>query len=164
MCKSLGRAFPFQWQSSKLGKMREAGSWTCPEPVEGCGMLDTGKREKESESGSPSVLRFEFSLLNFEFFMDQLIAATIMIADRTYRIKVQPKDEEVLRRTVKLVNDKVIEYKTQFAGKDMQDYIAMVLIWLATEQQSGGNNTAVIEEIDRKLQQLEKMIDSASSR
>lgn len=57
--------------------------------------------------------------------MDQLIAATIVIADRSYRIKLNPRDEEVVRRTVKIINDKIIEYKTQFAGKDMQDYIAM---------------------------------------
>ena len=71
--------------------------------------------------------------------MDQLIAATIVIADRNYRIKLNPQDEEVVRRTVKIINDKIIEYKTQFAGKDMQDYIAMVLIWLATEQQTAGS-------------------------
>ncbi len=71
--------------------------------------------------------------------MDQLIAASIVIADRSYRIKLQPGDEEVVRRTVKVINDKIIEYKTQFAGKDMQDYIAMVLIWLATEQQVAGS-------------------------
>ena len=35
---------------------------------------------------------------------------------------------------MKLINNKLIEFKTNFAGKDMQDYIAMVLIWLATEQ------------------------------
>ena len=45
-----------------------------------------------------------------------------------------PEDEEVVRKTVKTINDKIIEFKTQFAGKDMQDYIAMVLIWFATEQ------------------------------
>ena len=70
--------------------------------------------------------------------MDQLIAATVVIGDRNYRIKIDPKDEEVVRRTVKLINDKIIEYKTQFAGKDMQDYIAMVLVWLETEQQTSG--------------------------
>ena len=62
--------------------------------------------------------------------MEQLIAATMVIGDRSYRIKVAPNDEEVVRKTVKTINDKIIEYKTQFAGKDMQDYIAMVLLWL----------------------------------
>jgi cell division protein ZapA len=38
----------------------------------------------------------------------------------------------MLRKTVKTINEKIIEYKTQFAGKDMQDYVSMVLIWFAT--------------------------------
>ena len=55
---------------------------------------------------------------------EQLIPATITIADRSYRIKLDPKDEEVVRKTVKTINDKIIEFKTMFAGKDMQDYVA----------------------------------------
>ena len=92
--------------------------------------------------------------------MDQLIAATIVIADRSYRIKLNPKDEEVVRRTVKIINDKVIEYKTQFAGKDMQDYIAMVLIWLATEQQTAGSADIQQETLVEKLSAIERMLDS----
>ncbi len=91
--------------------------------------------------------------------MDQLIAATIIIADRSYRIKLNPKDEEVVRRTVKVINDKIIEYKTQFAGKDMQDYIAMVLIWLATEQQAAGSADIQEEVLTEKLSSIERLLD-----
>jgi cell division protein ZapA len=93
--------------------------------------------------------------------MDQLIAATVVIGDRSYRIKMHPKDEETVRRTVKTINDKTIEFKTQFAGKDMQDYIAMVLIWLATEQQSG-HGSADIEQstLAEKLSSIERLLDS----
>jgi cell division protein ZapA len=52
------------------------------------------------------------------------------LESRSYRIKANPKDEEVVRKTVKTINDKIIEFKTQFAGKDMQDYISMVLYGL----------------------------------
>ena len=92
--------------------------------------------------------------------MDQLIAATIVIADRSYRIKLNPGDEEVVRRTVKIINDKIIEYKTQFAGKDMQDYIAMVLIWLATEQQTAGSADIQQNTLTDKLSAIEKLLDS----
>ena len=92
--------------------------------------------------------------------MDQLIAATIVIADRSYRIKLNPRDEEVVRRTVKIINDKIIEYKTQFAGKDMQDYIAMVLIWLATEQQTAGSADIQQNTLTDKLSAIEKLLDS----
>lgn len=91
--------------------------------------------------------------------MDQLIAATVVIGDRSYRIKIDPKDEEVVRRTVKLINDKIVEYKTHFAGKDMQDYIAMVLVWLATEQQTETSGIAS-EQLNEKLDSIEKLLDS----
>ena len=64
--------------------------------------------------------------------MTELIPVSIVIGDRSYRIRILPKDEEVVRKTVKTINDKIIEFKTEFAGKDMQDYISMVLIWFAT--------------------------------
>jgi len=92
--------------------------------------------------------------------MDQLIAATVVIGDRNYRIKLDPKDEEVVRRTVKIINDKILEYKTHFAGKDMQDYIAMVLVWLATEQSGGAAANIQQEELSEKLSALEKLIDA----
>ena len=93
--------------------------------------------------------------------MDQLIAATVVIGDRSYRIKLSPKDEEVVRRTVKVINNKTIEFKTQFAGKDMQDYIAMVLIWLATEQQASSGSADIQEDIlTEKLSSIERLLDS----
>lgn len=92
--------------------------------------------------------------------MDQLIAATVVIGDRSYRIKIDPADEETVRRTVKTINDKVIEYKTEFAGKDMQDYIAMVLIWLATEQQAGTDLHGEEGSITERLSAIEKMLDN----
>jgi hypothetical protein len=93
--------------------------------------------------------------------MDQLIAATVVIGDRSYRIKLNPKDEEVVRRTVKVINDKTIEYKTHFAGKDMQDYIAMVLIWLATEQQSNTGSADIEQDVlTEKLSAIERLLDS----
>lgn len=92
--------------------------------------------------------------------MDQLIAATVVIGDRNYRIKIDPKDEEVVRRTVKVINDKIVEFRTHFAGKDMQDYIAMVLIWLATEQQSEGGADIQQEQLDNKLLAIERLLDN----
>lgn len=92
--------------------------------------------------------------------MNQLIAASVVIGDRSYRIKIDPADEETVRRTVKTINDKIIEFKTQFAGKDMQDYIAMVLIWLATERGSGSSDNADTGELAQKLATLERILDS----
>ena len=91
----------------------------------------------------------------------ELIPINLLIADRSYRVRLHPKDEEVVRKTVKTINDKLLEYKTQFAGKDMQDYIAMVLIWFATEQNAAISNQVNLDHVSSRLQTLEKMIDTA---
>ncbi len=90
---------------------------------------------------------------------DQLIPLNIVIGDRTYRIKIRSQDEEAVRNTIKIINDKVIEFKTQFSAKDMQDYIAMVLVWYATEQSQLTKSTLEKQSIIDKLTQLEGMID-----
>lgn len=92
---------------------------------------------------------------------EQLIPINILIGDRTYRIKSLAKDEEVIRKTLKTINDKIIEFKTQFAGKDMQDYIAMVLIWYATQAASTGNNQQMESEFEKILSGLEQQLDKA---
>lgn len=93
--------------------------------------------------------------------MDHLIAATVTIGDRSYRLKLDPSDEEAVRGTVKVINDKIIEYKTEFAGKDMQDYIAMVLLWLATERRTSAADHDRLESLNFRLDALEKLLDQA---
>jgi cell division protein ZapA len=90
--------------------------------------------------------------------MQELIPINIVIGDRNYRIKTSPSDEETIRRTLKTINDKIIEFKTQFAGKDMQDYVAMVLIWYATQAQDKGN-PGLEKEIREALQKIELQLD-----
>ena len=89
--------------------------------------------------------------------MEELIPINLLLADRTYRVRVEPKDEEVVRKTIKLINDKIIEFKTQFAGKDMQDYIGMVVLWYATQQ--SGSSLPAVNEITEKLEKLELLLD-----
>ena len=92
---------------------------------------------------------------------EQLIPLNILIGDRTYRIKSLPQDEEVIRKTLKTINDKILEFKTQFAGKDMQDYIAMVLIWYATQPTNSMNNEQLEKELLATLSKIEQQIDKA---
>jgi cell division protein ZapA (FtsZ GTPase activity inhibitor) len=91
--------------------------------------------------------------------MSELIPINIVIADRTYRIKTTVGDEEIIRKTVKMINDKIFEFKEQFAGKDMQDYIAMVIIWYATQNVGGDGNSMLNKEMVDALMKMEKQLD-----
>jgi Cell division protein ZapA len=93
--------------------------------------------------------------------MQEMIPINIVIGDRSYRIRVQPKDEEVVRKTVKTINEKVIEFKTQFAGKNMQDYIAMVLVWYATQISATPEGDTLSPGVVDSLTSMEKQLDDA---
>jgi len=90
----------------------------------------------------------------------QLIPLNIVIADRNYRIKILPADEETVRKVLKTINEKILEFKTQFAGKDMQDYISMVLIWYATQAKED-NPQILNDELAFSLLKMEKQLDEA---
>jgi cell division protein ZapA len=95
--------------------------------------------------------------------MDALIPINILIGDRSYRIKVAAADEEAVRKTVKQINDKIIEFKTGFAGKDMQDYVAMVLVWYASQvnQQTSASKQMELIELQQELKKLEDRLREA---
>ena len=90
---------------------------------------------------------------------ENLIPANINIADRIFRVQMSPEDEQTVRQSVKIINDKIVEFKTKMPGKDMQDYISMVLVWFVTE--SSNKNVSIADEshLLKELQQIESLID-----
>jgi Cell division protein ZapA len=93
--------------------------------------------------------------------MQELIPINVLIGDRTYRIKIEPADEEVVRKTLKTINDQILDYKTRFAGKDMQDYIAMVLLWYATQLPAGDGSSELPPVLAEALGRMEQQLDKA---
>ncbi|HVY74437.1 MAG TPA: cell division protein ZapA [Puia sp.] len=93
--------------------------------------------------------------------MTDLIPVNILVADRTYRLKIEPGDEEMIRKTAAQINEKIAEFRTHLAGKDMQDYVAMVLLWFATEQRSKGMEWLQLENLSGSLSAIEKYLDKA---
>ncbi len=89
--------------------------------------------------------------------MDELIPINITIADRTYRIKALTSNEESIRKTVKDLNEKIIEFKTSYAGKDIQDYLAMAVIWMATSHL--GNISNDNAEVTEGLEGLKGLLE-----
>ena len=93
--------------------------------------------------------------------MQELIPINVVIGDRSYRVKIDPADEEAVRKNLKTIIDKILEYRTHFAGKDIQDYIAMTLLWYATRAPSGDPaslSPAIPDLLARMEQQLDKAL------
>ncbi len=93
--------------------------------------------------------------------MSELIPVNIVVADRNYRLKIESADEEMVRKTAQTINEKIAEFKTNFAGKDTQDYLAMVLLWFATEQKDNAKLALLADETAKQLKELAQSIDKA---
>jgi len=93
---------------------------------------------------------------------ENLIPINLVVADRTFRLRIKPEEEQAIRQKMKEVNEKIVEFKTAFAGKDLQDYISMCLIWYAT-QSSTAPGEAVPEDLEKRLADIESQLDRALS-
>jgi cell division protein ZapA len=93
--------------------------------------------------------------------MSELIPVNIVVADRNYRLKIEPADEEMVRKTANTINEKIAEFKNSFAGKDTQDYLAMVLLWFATEQKDNAKLALLADDTAKQLKELSQSIDKA---
>jgi cell division protein ZapA len=89
---------------------------------------------------------------------EELIPIAAQVGDRTYRIKVEPKNEELVLRTLQQINQKLLEFKTNYAGKDMQDYLAMTMLWFATQPVTTPSPDQ--GEMEQELQLLERLLDA----
>ncbi|MEO5907993.1 MAG: cell division protein ZapA [Ginsengibacter sp.] len=94
---------------------------------------------------------------------EELIPLNIVIGDRNYRIKILPSDEETVRKVLKTINEKIVEFRTQFAGKDMQDYISMVLIWYATQLKENKSDDILSKDLMESLLKMEKQLEETIS-
>lgn len=91
----------------------------------------------------------------------ELIPVNVTIGDRTYRLKLKPADEEVIRKSAKIINDKILEYKGNLAGKDMQDYVSMVLLWFASQQQVTPTNIVQEKDVQNELEHIQNILQKA---
>ena len=88
--------------------------------------------------------------------MQNFIPINIVLGGRTYRLKIKTEDEEKVRAMAKKLNEQLTVFKTEYAGKDMQDYLAMVLLWDVSEKLEA----QPLQEVDTtQLDNIEKMID-----
>jgi cell division protein ZapA len=102
---------------------------------------------------------------------EELKAIAAQIGDRTYPIKVEPRHQELVLLNLQTINQKLAEFKKLYGGKDMQDYLAMTILWYAnqpepeptasTEQEDlAQTSSAEQEDLAKELQLLEQLLDA----
>jgi len=90
--------------------------------------------------------------------MEEKLSIRVNIADRYYPLKIEREDEEKIRKAAKLINDKVFQYKTRYADKDIQDFMAMAALQFVIrliEMEEKTDESSLVE----RLQKLNKVLD-----
>jgi ACT domain-containing protein len=94
--------------------------------------------------------------------MSNTIAINLILGDRTYRIKIENTDEEKTREKARKLNEQLIQFKKQYAGKDMQDYLAMVLLSYVLDQKTEETDNEN-DEIGPVFERIEALLDKSLS-
>ena len=90
---------------------------------------------------------------------DELININVIIADRPYRLKIKPKEEENVRRAAKQINDKIKEFQNTYEAKDKQDYMAMCALLFAVDVLNNENKPAAADDdLSEKLDELDNIL------
>jgi cell division protein ZapA len=95
--------------------------------------------------------------------MEEKLSIRINIADRYYPLKIERDDEEKIRKAAKMINDKVFQYKTKYADKDIQDFLAMAALQFViklSEIEGKDENTDLFMRIQKLSDSLDELVDT----
>jgi hypothetical protein len=92
---------------------------------------------------------------------EQLLPINIWLGGRTYRIRIPVDREAAVRRSIKEADDKIIELRQHYAGKDDQDFIAMCLLMYATAEPTAPSSTIANEELQAITARIDKALTKA---
>lgn len=96
--------------------------------------------------------------------MSEHISVQVLIAERTYPIKIDTKDAGIVREAARLLQEKLVQVQQMYAVKDKQDYLAMSallnLVDILKEKSEHDQQFAALEtqlaEIESQVQSLLK--------
>jgi cell division protein ZapA len=95
---------------------------------------------------------------------DKQIIINVWVAGRSYRIKINPEEEEGVRKAVKVAEERIMRLRSSYHGKDDQDFVAMCLLMYASDPHiSKHSSNLVMFDIDEKLQRIHNLLDEAMS-
>ena len=82
----------------------------------------------------------------------------VLIAGMTFFLRIDPRDEEAIRKAIKHIDDKLNVYRDRFPGQTTEKYLAMVALHIGTlyQQERMRTDTRPFEE---KFEELSIKLD-----
>ncbi len=90
---------------------------------------------------------------------EDLKGMQVVIAGRTYPLRVKAGDKASIQQVVDSLNEKVRDFQLTYINKDVQDCLAMALLTYAVELQKQTQKEETSDDLVKKVDQLETLID-----
>jgi cell division protein ZapA len=91
---------------------------------------------------------------------DGKLSIRVNIAERYYPFRIERKDEERVRKAVKLINEKMQEYRVRYSTSDVQDWFAMTCLHFAQNVLANEERICQDELAAKGLEDLERHLDN----
>ena len=94
--------------------------------------------------------------------MDDKLSIRINIGDKYYPMRINRDEEELIRKATKIINDKLTQYRTKYAERDMVDLLAMTALQYTKnflERDTENDLSSVTDEISQINVELEDYIN-----
>lgn len=88
----------------------------------------------------------------------ELKQISVFIAGRSYPLKVQDNEEQVIIDIAEKVNKRIREYQETYTNREKQDWVSMALLSYAIEKHQLENLFSDTK-LDQKLESLEAFLD-----
>ena len=98
--------------------------------------------------------------------MDDKLSIRVNVADRYYPLKVEPENEEKIRKAARMINDKVLQYKQRYTDKDVQDFLAMASLQYVvklTEEEDKAENDNLPEALNELIKKIDTVLGEESN-
>ena len=83
----------------------------------------------------------------------------VIVANRTFPLTIKRKDEEQVRKSVKVIEERLKVYEKSFAARDTQDLLSMCLLEMSVKVLTDEQKVKVDSSVEEQLQMLESLID-----
>lgn len=91
------------------------------------------------------------------------LSIKINIASRVYPLSVKTEEEEGIRKTARMINDRIKEYEQDYAVKDKQDLLAMCALEFGTSNDTSLKQFTEIEDLLNEVKSLNEQVKGVLS-
>jgi cell division protein ZapA len=91
--------------------------------------------------------------------MSETTLVDLMILNRSFKVKVDTQQVALVQQRMEAIQAKLLSLKSNFPGRDVQDYLSMSLIDAVSESLQTEDNQLKNETLFAELKKLNELLD-----